>query len=113
MTKRLLDYDPLSGMSVTFDYGADDRLVITHSQDVSRFVDDSKALANDTDRTRRGIKNDLWHYARVPAVVIMEMKEKHGVDFYRKEDRKRVFELLNTEYQFCKTTNLTHTVSNG
>ncbi len=113
MTKRLLDYDPLSGMSVTFDYGADDQLVITHSQDVAPFLDRSQTLSNDDEYSRLGIKNDLWHYAHVPAAVILEMRTKHGVDFYKPADRKKVFELLNTEYKRCKTTHLTHTIKNG
>ena len=113
MTKRLLDYDPLSGVAVTFDYGADDQLVITHSQDVSQFLDRSQVLANDDEYSKLGIKKDLWHYAHVPALVIMEMKIKHGVDFYNPAHKQKVFELLNTDYKRCKTTNLTHTVSNG
>lgn len=113
MTKRLLDYDPITGMTVTFDYGADDQLTITHSQDVSGIIDHAKALAKETERSRLGIKNDLWHYAHVPASVIMEMKSKYGVDFFKPEHRSRVFSLLNTEYTYCKTTHLNHTIKDG
>lgn len=108
--KRLLDYNPLTGESVTFDYGADDRLVITHSQKIDRKIDTNKALANDDDYTKQGIKNDMWHYATIPNIYIVELQQKHGVSLTRMEDRPKLFKLLNTEYKFLKTTHKTHTV---
>jgi hypothetical protein len=111
MTKRLLDFNPVTGERMYFEYShSDDKMVISHEQDVQSALDYSHAKAADTDLTRKGIKNDLWHYARVPNIVIMEMKEKHGVEFFNKNHSKRVFELLNTEYKHCKTTDKTHNV---
>lgn len=104
-----LDFNPLSGERVLFDYDAhEDRMVLTHQQDVRRELAFAHNKAADDSASKRGIKNDLWHYARVPNIVIMEMKQKHGVDFFDKNDQKRVFHLLNTEYKWCKTTNGHH-----
>jgi hypothetical protein len=108
--KLLLDYNPVTGEKVWFDYGEDDRLVITHEQDVNPSLEYSHARRNDAEYTRKGIKNDLFHFARVPNIVIMEMQSKHGVDFFDKNHAKRVFELLNTEYKYCKTTDKVHNV---
>jgi hypothetical protein len=111
MTRRLLDYNPITGEKVWFDYGRhDDRMVITHEQDVSTSLDYSHARATDEIYTSKGIRNDMWHYARVPNIVILEMKSKHGVDFYDRNHAKRVFELLETEYAYCKTTTKHHGV---
>ncbi len=105
----VLDYNPFTGERVLFDYDAhEDRMVLTHQQDVRRELAFSHAKAVDDSATKRGIKEDLWHYARVPNIVIMEMKNKHGVDFFDRNDRRRVFELLNTEYAHCKTTDKHH-----
>jgi hypothetical protein len=103
-----LDYNPLTGERVLFDYDAhEDRMVLTHQQDVSRELKFAHEKSV-SDATKHGIKNDLWHYARVPNIVIMEMKNKHGVDFFDKNDQKKVFQLLNTEYKWCKTTDKHH-----
>lgn len=108
---RVLDFNPLTGERVLFDYDAhEDRMVLTHQQDVRRELAFSHAKSVDDNATKRGIKNDLWHYARVPNIVIMEMKNKHGVDFFDKNHKKRVFELLNTEYAYCKTTDKKHAI---
>jgi hypothetical protein len=52
----------------------------------------------------------MWHYARVPNAIILEMKQKHGVDFFDRNDSKRMFALLNTEYSRFKTTEKKHNV---
>jgi len=110
--RRLLDHNPLTGESVIFEYeaGSDkDTLRITHEQDVSALLDGNKRLANDRDITKKGIKNDMWHYASIPNALILKWKEELGVDVFDKNDRKKVFKLLNSpEYKYLKTTDLTH-----
>jgi hypothetical protein len=106
---RVLDFNPLTGERVLFDYDAHtDQMVLTHQQDVRRELAFAHAKATDDRATKHGIKNDLWHYARVPNIVIMEMKQKHGVDFFDRNHKKKVFQLLNTEYAYCKTTDKHH-----
>jgi hypothetical protein len=111
--KRLLDYDPLSRQEVWWESHGDGKTTITHTQDVQPVLDLAHGLAMDENRTSKGIKGDMWHYAKVPATVIMEMKDKHGVDFFDRNDWPRVFRLLNTEYSRFKTTQKTHEVKHG
>ena len=114
MAKHLLDYNPLTGESVVMDYNtATDQMIITHHQDVTSILERCKAWANKEDKTNFGIKNDHWHYARVPNTVILEMKTKHGVDFWDKNDAPKVFALLNTEYSQFKTTHKNHSIRHG
>lgn len=109
--KRLLDYNPATGEKVWFEYSAhDDHMAITHEQDVSEALKVSHFLATERDYTREGMANDMWHYAKVPNSVILEMKQKFGVDFFDKNHAKRMFELLNTEYKAFKTTDRIHNV---
>jgi len=111
MTKRLLDYNPLSGEKVWFEYGQhNDQMTITHEQDVSGILDYAHHKATNLDYTKKGIKEDWWHYAKVPNSIILEMKQKHGVDFFNQNDARRVFKLLNTEYKRFKTTEKQHNV---
>ncbi len=107
----LLDANPVTGEKVWFQYDEHtEQMTITHEQDVEPMLDMAHAMAIDSAYTKDGIKRDHWHYAHVPNIIIMEMKNKHGVDFFDKNDRKRVFQLLNTEYKRFKTTEMTHNV---
>jgi hypothetical protein len=109
MAKQFLDYNPLTGETLYFDYvESEDKMILTHSQDVTRSLELAAALRNDTDATARGIKNDMWRYAHVPNTIIVEMQQKHGVDFFDPNDAKKVFALLNTEYKQFKTTDKHH-----
>ncbi len=85
----------------------DGKLQVHYRQDVEPVLDYTKRLRNDG-LTDHGIKNDLWHYAQIPPVVILEMKFKWGVDVFKKDHLKRDFELLNREYPYLKTTEKNH-----
>lgn len=110
MARMLIDRDPFTGEAVYYEFNhATEHAVVTHEQDVSRILENNKADFNDDERTKAGIKRDWWHYARVPNTVIVEWKQKYGVDFYNRGDRKKVFQLLNSpDYRMLKTTNKFH-----
>ncbi len=106
--KQLLDFNPITGEKVWFET-ADDKMHITHEQDVTPILDDVTALRNNEDYSRRGIKDDKWHYARIPNSVMMEMKQKHGVDVLAsKIDWPAVFRCINAHYPWLKATTKTH-----
>ena len=109
--RRLLDYDPLRGVSCFMEVRGD-QMMLTHEQDVQPILDRNKAAAADADKTARGIKQDWWKYASVPTVVEMEWLQKFGVDLGNPHHKKRVFDLLNhPDYRYLKTTEKFHTVS--
>lgn len=109
MSKRLLDFNPLTGESVTFEYNPDDTMRITHNQDVSAILSANRDLANNDELTARGIKKDMWHYATIPNILIQKWKQEKGVDVFDKAHRKKVFSLLNSpEYAYLKTTRKHH-----
>lgn len=109
MTKRLLDFNPLTGEKVWFQYSEhDDSMAITHEQDVTPAVEVAHHFATDSNYTRKGIKNDWWHYAKVPNTIILKMKQEDGVDFFDRNHAKRMFELLNTKYKAFKVTSGHH-----
>ncbi len=107
---ELLDYDPLTGMSLYWDYKSKDEIVFRHEQDVTPVLDSAHYQANDAEQTKQGIKKDMWKYASVPPVIWMEWKQKYGVDIWSRDPDqiKAVYKLLNGDYSKFKTTSGKH-----
>jgi len=110
MAKRVLEYDPLTGMTTYFDYVPEtDTTIVSREQDVSHIIEANKQLQNNDQLTKDGIRNSWWHYAQIPMVVIEKFLNEHGVDVFNKDHEKAVFRLLNQpEYRFLKTTTKMH-----
>ena len=106
MAKRILDYDPFSGMTSRFDYDhSTQTTIIGREQDVSLVLQVNKALQNNEDYSKQGIKNEWWHYATIPPLIIEKWKNEKGVDVFNKDHERAVFRLLNDpEYRYLKTT---------
>jgi hypothetical protein len=85
----------------------DGKLQVHYRQDVAPVLDYTKAIRNEN---AHDLGHDIWHYAHIPAVTILEMRFKHGVDIFKKEHEKRMFQLLNTEYPHLKNPTKTHTI---
>lgn len=107
---RFVDYDPDRGVE-TWEDMYDGKLQIHYRQDVEPVLEYTKMLRN-SGLADQGIKRDMWHYAQIPPVVIMEMRFKHGVDVFNRDHEKKVFELINREYPHLRTTNKWHWVKN-
>ena len=110
MAKRIVDYDPLTAMSTFMDYVPEtDTTTIYREQDVSTILDINKALQNNEQFTREGIKSGWWHYGKIPMIVIEKWLNEHGVDVFNRDHQKAVFRLLNQpEYRYLKTTTKMH-----
>src|SRR5690349_698845 len=110
MAKRVLDYDPITGITTNFDYIPEtDTTVVHREQDVSVILDINKALQNDESITKQGIKEGWWLYGKIPMVVIEKWLNEHGVDVFNRDHQKAVFRLLNQpEYRYLKTTTKMH-----
>jgi hypothetical protein len=110
MTQRILDHNPLSGMTVTFQYNdATDQIVIGHHQDASPVIEDNKWALQDLDSHKKAAKNDWAHYAKIPEIVILEWKALYGVDFMDPNHWTKCMSLLNSpEYKHLKRTSYHH-----
>jgi hypothetical protein len=110
MTKRVLDYDPLTGVTTYFEYDAlTDRMLLTDVQDVNPILDEVTSLRNNDEYSKRGIKDDMWHYARLPMTVLMEIESKHGVKCMTgRVDWKGLFRVINQHYPNLKATTKVH-----
>ena len=105
---KLLDWDPLRGLQQLEDKTTDGRLQIHTRQDVEPILELAKYERNNGLSDKAGKKQDMFLYARIPPVVILEMKHKYGVDIFKKDHLKKAFQLLNTEYPHLKCTEKTH-----
>jgi len=108
--KRILDYDPFTGITTTFDYIPEtDTTVLYREQDISPLLDLNKVLQNESEVTKQGIKNSWWLYGRIPNIIAEKWMNEHGVDIFNKDHQKAVFKLLNQpEYRYLKTTTKMH-----
>jgi hypothetical protein len=106
---RFVDYDPDRGVA-TYEDNYEGHIQLHYRQDVEPILETAKA-ERINGLTDHGIKNDLWLYARIPPVVILEMKFKHGVDVFKKDHLKKAFQLINSEYPYLKCTEKRHTLA--
>lgn len=98
------EYDPHTGLIEQNAYCDERKAFIVHKQQyVGALLDRNKELAN-TGATDIGIKKGLWHYASVPLVVQYELLTKYGLNFHDKNHTDRIFEVINRDYPYLKTT---------
>jgi len=113
MTKRLIDYDPVSLTATYHEY--DDLTKTTYIeevQDYKPFIEWNKKIQNSgvggakrlNEYERRGIKNEWMHVARIPNIVATKWLREDGINIYNKNDWKRVKQKLNDpEYAYLRT----------
>lgn len=110
MSKRILDYDPETGVTDVFEYDPlTDTTTLSRQQDVETILEDNKLLQNNDDYWKHGVKNDFAHYATIPLILIEKWLNEEGLDVFNKNHEKRVFQKLNSpEYRYLKTTTKVH-----
>lgn len=106
---KFVDFDPLRGIETQED-SYEGRIQLHYRQDVEPVLELAK-----TERinglTDDGIKQDLWLYARIPPVIILELRFKHGIDIFKRDHLKRAFQVINRDYPYLKCTEKRHTLA--
>lgn len=106
MDKRMIDIDPVTGIRTFHHYDHDTKITrIEQQQDCQRIVDHCKTLANDGSYKARGIKQDWYHFARVPNTVLVELMQKYNLDYNRREDLPKIEQVLQRDYKKLLTVN--------
>ncbi len=107
--KRLLDYDPLSGIETWHEYDAIAKTTKLHyvpTRDSDPTLDYLTDLANDPEKSRSQIKNNWWLYAHVPDALLMKWHCEEGLDI---NDTQAILRKVNSpDYKRLKATALTH-----
>jgi len=110
MPRRLLDWDPLTGVATYHHFDPETRMrTIEEVQDVSPIMEANKAIASRIDRAahRRG---DMWLVGKLPFSLAMKWKQEEGVDVINDKDSWRFLErkLRDPEYRYLTTGILSH-----
>jgi len=109
--KRLLDYDPLSGISTYHYYDSlTDETTIYEEANLEPLWESNYKLRNDDDLTKKGIKAGNWLYARIHPLEQTKFLRKYGYNVFDKTRYKETMKILNSdpEFQLCKTTRGRH-----
>ena len=106
MSKRIIDYDPYTGVTTTFDYDhSNDITIIGREQDIQPALERNKALQLDEQYSKDGIKASWWHEAFIPNIVIEKFKNEFGLDIFNKNHIGAIKKKLNDpEYLYLRTT---------
>lgn len=112
MARELIAYDELNGISQYHHYDVDtDTSIFESVGDAGPVLELNRKIANDTDITKKGIKDGLWLYARIPTIFQFKLLVEKGIDVYKKSDGHRLSKILeDPEYRHLKTTMKRHII---
>ena len=109
MSKRLLDYNPLTGESTWFTANSDGTISLTKEQDVTSIIEMNKAIANEDDITKAGIKKGWWKYASIPNIFVEKWSREVGGNILHKQYEKELFKRINSpDFRYFRTTHKYH-----
>lgn len=76
---------------------------IVTEQDLKPFLERMKKARQFSSETwSKGVKEEWMKYCSIPAVTIMELKNK-GIDIFNPDDEKRMLQEINRNYPALKT----------
>lgn len=108
MSREFLEYCPTSGAAEFVEWHMDGTFSITTEQDVEPVLEFTKALAREQ-ITDGNFRKEGWLYASIPAVVQLKMLQR-GVDIMDPNDTKKMIDLINQDFPYCKTTHRHHAI---
>lgn len=98
------EIDPHTGIKTDFKWNENDQqYTLLRTADVEPVLDFTKAVSNEVGLNREDIKRGWWLYAKLPPIVILQMRAK-GINVYDKNDSARMFAELNSNYPHLKCT---------
>ena len=101
---EFFEYDPTTGIRTETAWDDEkDELTLIRTADVEPVLDYTKTIANEVGVNKGDIRNGWWLYAKIPPIVILQLRAK-GIDVFDQNDQKRMFEELNTNYPYLKCT---------
>jgi hypothetical protein len=102
------ELDPVTGIRTDTAWDeASQQMTLIRSADVEPVLEFSKEMAADTSVSQRGIKQGFWLYAKLPPIVILQMRAK-GINVFDQNDEARMFAEINSTYPHLKLTQGNH-----
>jgi hypothetical protein len=109
---QFLDYDPLRGVAQYEARTQGGNLQLHYRQDVEPILELAKYERDHGLGDSATKKQDIHLYARIPPVVILQLKYEYGVDIFNRDHLKRAMRLIDEHFPYVKTTNKTHRLRN-
>ncbi len=79
------------------------QMTLLRTQDVEPVLDYTKAFSNEAGLNRKDMAEGWWCYAKLPAIVILQMRAK-GIDVFNRDHQMRMFQEINAHYPWLKMT---------
>jgi len=99
-----LEYDPVTGIQTRGVWNdTDQQYTLIRTADCEPVLDWTKAVANEAGLNREGIREGWWLYAKLPTIVILQMRAK-GIDVFNRDHQQRMYEEINANYPHLKCT---------
>ena len=101
---ELFEIDPLTGIRTDMHWSEHDQtMTLLRSADVEPVLDWAKAVKNEVGMNREDIAKGWWLYAKLPPIVILQMRAK-GINVFDQNDQGRMFAEINANYPNLKCT---------
>ena len=101
---EFFEYDPLTGIRTDTSYDEmTGQMTLHRSSDVQPVLDFTRSMAADVGKNEAAIKKGWWCYAKLPPIVILQMRAK-GINVFDSNDQKKMFAEINEHYSHLKTT---------
>lgn len=98
------EIDPHTGINTDFKWNeTDQQYTLIRTADVEPVLDFTRSCANELGINRADIKKGWWLYAKLPPIVILQMRAK-GINVYDRDHQARMFAELNSNYPHLKCT---------
>src|SRR6266851_507695 len=105
---EFFEYDPVTGIRTDTAWDdATQQMTLNRYADVEPVLDFSKEMAADSNVSQQGIKQGWWCYAKLPPIVILQMRAK-GINVFNQNDEARMFAEINSVYPHLKLTSGNH-----
>lgn len=101
---EFFEMDALTGIRTDLSWSeSTQEMTLIRTADVEPVLDFTKACANEAGLNREGIRAGWWLYAKLPAIVILQMRAK-GINVFDQNDQARMFAEINTHYPHLRCT---------
>lgn len=101
---EFFEYDPLTGIRTDLSWSeSENKMTLLRTSDVEPVLDYAATSRNEFGMDREGMKRGHWLYAKLPPIVILQMRAK-GIDITNKDHQKRMLQEINLNYPHLKCT---------
>lgn len=101
---ELFEIDPITGIRTETSFNDETgEMTLIRSADAEDVLNFARDARNEAGLNREGIAEGWWLYAKIPPIVMLQMRAK-GINIFNKEDQKLMFRELNEHYPHLKCT---------